>query len=63
MMQMLLHNSHYILVNLQSYYSMLYINQEQLLQMSPRYRVQVMNSLSGFKSAHIIGRHYTLTQR
>lgn len=34
---------------------MQYINQEQLIQMSPRYRAQVINSLSGFKSANLIG--------
>ncbi|ASP48054.1 flavin reductase family protein [Cognaticolwellia beringensis] len=34
---------------------MKYINHEELLKMEPQYRVQVINSLSGFKSANLIG--------
>jgi len=34
---------------------MKYINHEELLNMEARYRAQVINSLSGFKSANLIG--------
>lgn len=34
---------------------MKYINQDELLNMAPRYRAQLINSLSGFKSANLIG--------
>ncbi|ARD44627.1 flavin reductase [Colwellia sp. PAMC 21821] len=34
---------------------MKYINHEELLKMDPQYRVQIINSLSGFKSANLIG--------
>jgi flavin reductase (DIM6/NTAB) family NADH-FMN oxidoreductase RutF len=34
---------------------MKYINQDELLNMTTRYRTQVVNSLSGFKSANLIG--------
>lgn len=34
---------------------MKYINHDELVNMTPRYRTQVVNSLSGFKSANLIG--------
>lgn len=34
---------------------MKYINQDELSNMEPRYRAQFINSLSGFKSANLIG--------
>ena len=34
---------------------MKYINKDELVNMTPRYRTQVVNSLSGFKSANLIG--------
>jgi flavin reductase (DIM6/NTAB) family NADH-FMN oxidoreductase RutF len=34
---------------------MKYIHQDELLNMTKRYRTQVVNSLSGFKSANLIG--------
>ncbi|MFT5635801.1 MAG: flavin reductase (DIM6/NTAB) family NADH-FMN oxidoreductase RutF [Cognaticolwellia sp.] len=34
---------------------MKYINHDDLANMAPRYRAQVINSLSGFKSANLIG--------
>jgi flavin reductase (DIM6/NTAB) family NADH-FMN oxidoreductase RutF len=34
---------------------MQYINQDELVSMAPRYRAQLINSLSGFKSANLIG--------
>lgn len=33
---------------------MLHLNQNQLVDMTPRYRAQLINSLSGFKSANLI---------
>ena len=34
---------------------MKYINKDELLNMTTRYRIQLVNSLSGFKSANLIG--------
>jgi flavin reductase (DIM6/NTAB) family NADH-FMN oxidoreductase RutF len=34
---------------------MQYINHDELVNMAPRYRAQLVNSLSGFKSANLIG--------
>ncbi|MBA6391008.1 flavin reductase [Colwellia sp. BRX10-3] len=34
---------------------MKYINHDDLVNMAPRYRAQIINSLSGFKSANLIG--------
>jgi len=36
---------------------MQYINHHELVNMAPRYRAQFINSLSGFKSANLIGTH------
>lgn len=34
---------------------MKYINKDEMTSMAPRYRAQIINSLSGFKSANLIG--------